>query len=77
MYVSTVKNLGNMEGQNTNSANHSLWVGGFPIDVDEADLFNTFPKVSSIKLCKHIDSGLSLGHAYLNFQQESDGKIIC
>ena len=61
--------------ESTDNSNHSLWVGGLHLDVQEGDLKSTFTNAHNIKLCQDISSNVSLGHAYLNYHQEADGKI--
>ena len=47
-------------------------------DVTEAMLFEKFSSagpVLSIRVCRDMISRMSLGYAYVNFQQPADGKI--
>ena len=55
----------------------SLYVGDLNLDVDEKmlyDKFSTAGPVLSIRVCRDAITRLSLGYAYVNYQQASDGK---
>ena len=55
---------------------HSLWVGDLHVDVTDEDLRNNFNNAHSAKVCRDSISNVSLGHAYVNFEERADGMFI-
>lgn len=55
----------------------ALYVGDLHADVTEAILYERLSRVGiilSIRVCRDMMSGRSLGYACVNFQQLADGK---
>lgn len=54
----------------------SLYVGNLHPDVNEHllfDLFHEAAQISSIYICRHAETKISLGYAYVNLLSQEDG----
>lgn len=56
----------------------TLYVGDLDSSVEESELYTKFNEithdVSSVKICRDRNTGLSLGYGYVNFNHSSQGK---
>lgn len=55
----------------------SLYVGDLPPDVTDGKLmevFKEFESLASVRVCRDIHTGRSLGYGYLNYLNPQDGK---
>ena len=57
----------------------SLYVGDLAESVDETQLHAVFSQVAplvSVRVCRDIVSGVSLGYGYVNFYSRQEGKFL-
>lgn len=61
---------------NAGAATTSLFVGDLEYNVTDSqlyDLFNQVGQVVSVRVCRDLSTGRSLGYGYVNYSNQQDG----
>lgn len=56
----------------------SLYVGGLETSVTDSELFDSFSRkshVSSVRVCRDLTTGRSLGYGYVTFDYPQEGNF--
>lgn len=61
------------------AATTSLFVGDLDYNVTDSqlyDLFNQVGQVVSVRVCRDLSTGRSLGYGYVNYSNQQDGESL-